>query len=55
MANDNKYTFVWKKAIQKRLATWPSKLIVPKQDVITELGFDVSPMNDELLYIRERD
>ena len=50
MANDNKYTFVWKKAIQKRLATWPSKLIVLKQDVITELGFDVSLMNDELLY-----
>ena len=49
-ANANKYTFVWKKAIQKRLATLPSKLIALKQDVITELGLDVSQMNDELLY-----
>ncbi len=48
-ANANKYTFVWKKAIQKRLATLPSILITLKQDVITELGIDVSPMNDELL------
>ena len=48
-ANANKYTFVWKKAIQKRLSTLPSKLIALKQDVHTELGIDVSPMNDELL------
>jgi len=31
------------------LATLPSILITLKQDVITELGIDVSPMNDELL------
>ena len=33
----------------KRLATLPSKLIALKQDVITELGIDVSQVNDELL------
>ena len=38
-----------RKRFKKRLATLPSKLIPLKQDVITELGIDVSPTNDELL------
>ena len=48
-ANANKYTFVWKKAIQKRLASLLSKLVLLQQDVHTELGIDASQMNDEFL------
>ena len=34
-ANAHKYTFVWKKAIQKRRATLLSKLFALQQDVTT--------------------
>ena len=44
--NAHKYTFVWKKAAQKRLSTLPSKLIALQQDVTIELGIDVSHLND---------
>ena len=50
-ANANKYTFVWKKSIQKQLAKLPDKLAILKDDVYKHCGIDVSAMNDELLYV----
>ena len=32
-SNANKYTFVWRKAVQKRLDILPSKLAILKQDI----------------------
>ena len=49
-ANANKYTFVWRKAVQKRLDTLPSKLAILKQDIWNELGLDTHCMNDECIY-----
>ena len=49
-ANANKYTFVWRKAVQKRLDTLPSKLAILKQDIWNELGLDTHYMNDECIY-----
>lgn len=49
-ANANKYTFVWRKAVQKRLDILPSKLAILKQDIWNELGLDTHCMNDECIY-----
>ena len=49
-ANANKYTFVWRKAVQKRLDTLPSKLAILKKDIWNELGLDTHCMNDEYIY-----
>ena len=49
-ANANKYTFVWRKTVQKRLDTLPSKLAILKQDIWNELGLDTHCMNDECIY-----
>ena len=43
-ANANKYTFVWRKAVQKRLDTLPSKLAILKQDIWNELGLETHCM-----------
>lgn len=50
-ANANKYTFVWKKAIQKQLVKLPDKLTALKEDIFKLCGVDVSAMNDELVYV----
>lgn len=50
-ANANKYTFVWKKSIQKQLAKLPDKLALLKADIYKHCGIDVSTMNDELVYV----
>ena len=50
-ANANKYTFVWKKSIQKQLAKLPAKLTLLKEDIFKQCGIDVSAMNDELVYV----
>ena len=47
-ANANKYTFVWRKAVEKKLSMLPTKLAVLKQDIWNELGLDTFCMNDEL-------
>ena len=49
-ANANKYTFVWRKAVQKRLGTLLSKLAILKKDIWNELGLDTYYMNDECIY-----
>ena len=46
----NKYTFIWKGSIQKRLAKLPDKLAVLKDDIWVQLGLETTAMNDELLY-----
>ena len=48
--NANKYTFVWRKAVQKRLDILPSKLAILKQDIWNELGLETHCMNDECIY-----
>ena len=49
-ANANKYTFVWRKAVEKKLSMLPTKLAVLKQDIWNELGLDTFCMNDEFVY-----
>lgn len=49
-ANANKYTFVWRKAVEKKLSMLPTKLSVLKQDIWNELGLDTFYMNDEFVY-----
>ena len=48
--NANKYTFIWRKAVQRKLDTLPSKLSILKQDIWSELGLDTHCMNDECIY-----
>ena len=49
-ANANKYTFVWRKSVEKKLSMLPTKLSVLKQDIWNELGLDTFCMNDEFVY-----
>ncbi|MBS7042582.1 hypothetical protein [Veillonella sp.] len=49
-ANANKYTFVWHKAVEKKLSMLPTKLAALKQDIWNDLGLDTFCMNDEFIY-----
>ena len=46
-ANANRYTFVWKKSVQRRLAKCPDKLKKIHQSIQETLGIDVSSMEVE--------
>lgn len=46
----NKYTFIWKGSIQKRLAKLSDKFAVLKHDVWIQLGLETAAMSDELVY-----
>lgn len=49
-ANANRYTFVWRKSVEKHMAKLPAKLDTLKADIQRQLGEDMSCFNDEMIY-----